>query len=230
MATQHLKTCYAAFRRLDSPKSVRALTCMPGIKPLLNPKRGTLRVHSSAGHELGVVISLLADIQQAYVAAYLFFTYSPSQLLKLPPIEDDATAEVPILSDLTLQRVSLSSPGFWEFLGALNPLKVIADYLQQAHERRKDHTYRNRADQQRLQHENEQLQIENEKRLLENELLRNKVVAERIEFLKRAGIGQRALQQLLLSYLARPLATAQKHTRSGLIESVEIVEQENSAG
>lgn len=46
---------------------------------------------------------------------------------------------------LELRRISIESPGFWEFFGALNPLQQIREYLKDRHERRKDVDYRDAA-------------------------------------------------------------------------------------
>ena len=56
--------------------------------------------------------------------------------------------------ELVLDGVSLSSPGAWDFLGKLNPLDVIRQYLTDRHERRKDKEYREA-------HENRKLYLEN---------------------------------------------------------------------
>ena len=45
---------------------------------------------------------------------------------------------------LVLQTARFESPGFWEFLGKLNPLEQIRLYLNDRHERRKDNEYRKR--------------------------------------------------------------------------------------
>ncbi len=55
---------------------------------------------------------------------------------------------------LVVSRVLLTSPGFWEFAGALNPLEVLRQYLNDRHERRKDDEYRSRAEAERLAIEN----------------------------------------------------------------------------
>lgn len=55
---------------------------------------------------------------------------------------------------LFLHRVSLRSPGFWEFFGALNPLEVLRTYLNDRHERRKDRVYREHAEREKLEIEN----------------------------------------------------------------------------
>jgi hypothetical protein len=57
-----------------------------------------------------------------------------------------AVVDVP----LVVSRVVLRSPGFWEFMGTLNPLEVTRRYLNDRHERRKDDEYRSRADADRL--------------------------------------------------------------------------------
>jgi hypothetical protein len=62
---------------------------------------------------------------------------------------------------LVVSRVELSSPGFWEFFGSLNPLEVLRKYLNDRHERRKDDEYRSDAERQRLELENERIAIDN---------------------------------------------------------------------
>jgi len=38
---------------------------------------------------------------------------------------------------LVISKVTFQSPGFWEFLGSLNPLEQIREYLKDRHERQK---------------------------------------------------------------------------------------------
>ena len=51
---------------------------------------------------------------------------------------------------LDLVSVVIESPGFWEFIGALNPLEQLRGYLVERHERMKDREYRNDAERRRL--------------------------------------------------------------------------------
>jgi hypothetical protein len=51
---------------------------------------------------------------------------------------------------LIVSRVVLTSPGFWEFVGSLNPLEVLRQYLNDRHERRKDDEYRSASEADRL--------------------------------------------------------------------------------
>ncbi|HEY6551228.1 MAG TPA: hypothetical protein VIY71_08535 [Solirubrobacterales bacterium] len=77
----------------------------------------------------------------------------------------------------------LQSPGFWEFVGALNPLEVLRKYLNDHHERKKDREYRQAA-------EHRHLEIENALRELD--------VIERIAALEREyGIDPDALSTRL---------------------------------
>lgn len=55
---------------------------------------------------------------------------------------------------LVIHRVQLVSPGFWEFLGALNPLHQIREYLDDRHRRRHDKEYREQAEQDKLSLQN----------------------------------------------------------------------------
>lgn len=55
---------------------------------------------------------------------------------------------------LIVSRVVLTSPGFWEFVGSLNPLEVLRQYLNDRHERRKDDEYRSAAEADHLAIEN----------------------------------------------------------------------------
>lgn len=43
---------------------------------------------------------------------------------------------------LRLRSVVIQSPGFWEFLGALNPLETLRKYVNDRHEQRKDREYK----------------------------------------------------------------------------------------
>lgn len=60
---------------------------------------------------------------------------------------------------LIIREVHLSSPGFWSFLGALNPLEVLRNLLNDQHERRKDRKYREQAEARKLELENRLLEV-----------------------------------------------------------------------
>src|SRR5690606_29760866 len=82
--------------------------------------------------------------------------------------------EIPPQDRLVLNRVRIESPGFWEFLGSLNPLLHIREYLNDRHRRRQDQEYREASEKKRLELENELLQAQIEREF-------NTVLKERIE-------------------------------------------------
>ena len=116
---------------------------------------------------------------------------------------------IPQADRLFLNRVSMSSPGFWEFIGKWNIFEQLRLYLNERHERQKDRDYRNEHEKRRgelrieyieRQHKilrsKSQIAIDSERELKEesiererltNMLLENQVIRERIETLKQAG-------------------------------------------
>src|SRR5208282_3632304 len=71
------------------------------------------------------------------------------------PSASEVTAFVAPRDRLRIHSVTLSSPGFWEFFGKLNPLEVIRQYLTYRHEQRKDREYREAAEKNKLNLENQ---------------------------------------------------------------------------
>lgn len=125
-----------------------------------------------------------------------------------PPIAEEVASFVPRAEQLVLSSVSLASPGFWEFLGTLNPLEVLRKYLSDRHERKKDHDYRETAERRRL--------------ALENLSLENRVIAERIRMAREIGATDRDLAPLLNELVYKPLLTLDRYQDGGVIEHAEI--------
>lgn len=100
---------------------------------------------------------------------------------------------------LELSRVSIKSPGFWEFLGALNPLQQLREFLKDRHERRKDHEYREPAEKEKLKLDNELLQ----KIILEKE---NSILHDQLSMMKEFGISDEEIRQIIWSRLGIPLS------------------------
>lgn len=96
--------------------------------------------------------------------------------------EPTSAAARSLEAKLVFHGASFTSPGFFDFLGKLNPLEVLREFLNDRHRRRQDRDYRER--------------MEEEKLSLENELLQNSVIKERIEILKTAGIPEEQLRLL----------------------------------
>ncbi|HUI14051.1 MAG TPA: hypothetical protein VL048_11355 [Xanthobacteraceae bacterium] len=123
---------------------------------------------------------------------------------------------IPLAERLTLQRVSLSSPGEWDFIGALNPLEVIRKSLNDHHERRKDREYREAAESERLK--------------LENERLKTQVLREKVKLAKELGATDADLAPLLNKLVHEPLRALGSHQTVGLIDTAELTPEADNDG
>jgi hypothetical protein len=103
---------------------------------------------------------------------------------------------------LFLQSCEVGSPGFFEFLGALNPLEVLRRYLNDRHERQKDRQYRNKLEAERLD--------------LENMLLQNEVFGERLRLIKE-HVGDVEVAPVLNAWVVRPLEAVGRESDAGLL-------------
>jgi hypothetical protein len=146
-------------------------------EPWPRTAQGYLHVHGDGGltaHQMRDVLAGLDDsyvaiakcelfVRQEFVAArgtqrWLRRWGPPEFLVPLTEVGAFRTGGIEAMSGpsspLVVSRVVLTSPGFWEFLGSLNPLEVIRQYLTDRHEREKDRDYRSRAEAERLAIEN----------------------------------------------------------------------------
>lgn len=122
----------------------------------------------------------------------------PPRRLGLRPSRRILQQLVPAEQRLEVVSIAVASPGIWAFLGALNPLAAINDFISQRHERKKDNAYRNDA-------ERDRLSIENRHGEIENGLLEMQLVRERLDLARALGIQQEDQRLLLSSFAVRPL-------------------------
>ena len=108
---------------------------------------------------------------------------------------------------LVISKVNIQSPGFWEFLGGLNPLQQIREYIKDRHERKKDKDYRSRQEE-----ELGDLSIEEK---------RNNIINQRIDMLKKLGYSDIEIRQLVTAMVITPLKELDKHQDNGQIEGPE---------
>jgi hypothetical protein len=113
---------------------------------------------------------------------------------------------------LVLQGRKFRSEGFWDFVGALNPLEVLRKYISDRHERAKDDRYRSAAEEQRLNLENAKLQTE--------------VVREQIELLREIGVPEDKIREALAKHVFTPSGKLDAHLNSRLIGSGRLVEDD----
>lgn len=116
---------------------------------------------------------------------------------------------------LQLTRVNVQSPGFWEFLGSLNPLQQLREYLKDRHERQKDTNYRNRQ--------------EEEKGDLDNILKKEGIINQRIDMLHKLGYNETEIRQFVFPMIVQPLNLVGRQQDNGLIETPEEIANNKSA-
>jgi hypothetical protein len=137
------------------------------------------------------------------------FRRTPAPFVGWPPTAQQVASAILPRDRLVLNAAEMKSPGYWDFLGKLNPLEVTRQYLQDRHERRKDREYREAAEKRRLD--------------LENTLLENKVIKERIEIAKNLGATEEDLAPLLNELVIKPVRELDRYQDRGAIETGEIV-------
>lgn len=109
---------------------------------------------------------------------------------------------------IRIRSIVIESPGFWEFLGNLNPLEVIRKYLCDSHERKKDRAYRNRQEEERGE--------------LENEKLRTEVVYKWIAIFKELGVPEEKIRRVMFEHVIKPLGQLDVVQNKELVVDAEI--------
>ena len=115
---------------------------------------------------------------------------------------------------LNIGKIQLASPSFWKFLGSLNPLQQIREYLNDRHRHRQDRVYREKP-------EAEKLTLEN--KLIEQQIIekKNSILRERIEIMKEVGLSNHEIRSLIWENADKPLINLARYQDTGLIESAE---------
>jgi hypothetical protein len=193
---------------------------------------GKLKIRTKRGGEVREIIQFLTVLENTYNNLYALefiaknvdtfrrqryespFPFRPSGYLdSLSDIEGLILPE----DRLRMTSVVIESPGFWEFLGNLNPLSQIREYLKDRHERRQDIEYRER-------YERERLSLENERQRIENARFETELIRERIQLLEEAGFGPDEIRRLTVRHAFEPLRQLDTFTNNGLINESSVNE------
>jgi hypothetical protein len=190
---------------------------------------GRLRVNSESGWPVGDCIEFLAAIRRAYNSlvvlasildsynSYGYPTHSGGRArlgLFGDPLINQTFVELPFSEDfisslmlpqekLLIRRVQLSSPGFWEFVGLLNPLEVIRKFIDDCHQRRQDREYREQSERRRLE--------------IQNDILETQMLRERIQTARELGIPDYQMTQLLNRLVYEPMGQVEVLIARGII-------------
>lgn len=180
----------------------------------LSDSKVILIIKASELGEVQRIARLLLDIQFAYdniilfekVVDYIEQTHQErGNLPKLGSVINMCTYEG--IEPLILNRVNIQSPGFWEFIGSLNPLEQIRKYINERHERNKDRRYRMRQE--------EMLQE------LEIEKYKTQNIKDRIEILKSLGYKPKEIRELVKYFIEEPLERLGRHQDQHLIDDAD---------
>lgn len=184
-----LNGLYAAISEID--ECIVALAQSPAVKTVAN---------WSAESKRGITIlpEHLSNLREA--AASIEYSRNLARQ-DIYPHTDNPSVTMRILRNegsLFISSMRMNSPGFWEFIGALNPLEALRKILHDKHERAKDIEYRNK-------HENIKLEMENEKRRLELLEISDTIAYRRIDELRRCGENKDELLRLTKYVLSQRL-------------------------
>ena len=178
---------------------------------------GKLVIVAERGGSVTEISAFLSDLENAYLALYTLellllsagrwpLPY-PFPSLISPQFAPLTTDALPPNARLTLERVRIESPGIWEFVGSLNPLQQIREYLKDRHSRRQDREYREDLERERLE--------------LDNEAQRNKVRRQQIETMRDLGFDEEYIRCVIWNSSGVHLSRLGRHQDNRLISSAE---------
>ena len=127
---------------------------------------------------------------------------------------------IPPNARLRLYAVEVHSPGFWSFVGKVIPFDCIRQWVQDAHERRKDRAYREADEEERLDLENEMRKADIDARELDNELKRVEIFRKKVEVARELGATDSDLNPLLQNLFYKPLKRLERY--NDIIDEVEV--------
>ncbi|GEM_PF-2669446 len=174
-----------------------------------------------AYNSVWTLLSILEEAEKDPIFRFWFYPFGPRRgpltvaYLSWPPEPAQIATLVPRHERLILHAVRLGSPGSWEFLGILSVLEVIRKYLNDRSQRKKDRKYRDAAEQQKLK-------LENERAYLRNELLKNKIIEQRLQTLRKYGYSERDWASLVNMLLLTPLEALDHYQDTHIIGEAEI--------
>jgi hypothetical protein len=186
-----------------------------------------LRIQGTGDVPVNHVHKFLSDLENAYNSILMYellldrvakaqtpgFLVSQSLPVDLSPLA--IRAFVPAGSGLVLYGVTLQSPGFWEFLGKLNPLEVIRLYLIDRDERRQRKEFRDNAEKEKLE--------------LENALLKVELYSKQVDVIKKMGATPEDFAFLRNRLIHDPLEPLGRSQDRGLISSAQFVKEKVAA-
>jgi len=167
------------------------------------------------------LLSAMAAIHSAYAHIEFFLNATVTALQSIDSVveSDDPTS--------VIARVRFDSPGFFEILAKMNPLKIIVDHLEfrQKHE---ETIKLNKPKIAKLHADAIKAEMEANESAMKTELIRNKVIKERLTMLEQQGVPAEVRQKLLLRFVTSKLDIVGDYQEKGLIGVTTIVDNQSS--
>ena len=111
----------------------------------MDQEKAVLHIHALRGGIVDEIVSFLTDLQNAYENLYALnlridevkektkgddYFYAPrTRTPSLSPVRRVRDVVLPA-ERLFVFKIAIESPGFWEFVGSLNPLQQLREYLK----------------------------------------------------------------------------------------------------
>lgn len=189
---------------------------------------GILRVEGRAGIPVREFRETLHVLEKAYNGISNLYAYAesashhptggkgvqvsggPAELLQALQDYGDISLDTgSTWCELELLGADLKSPGFFEFLGALNPLECLRRYACDRHERKKDKEYRNTEEKRSMQAENASKEAA--------------AVKEWVAVLQQVGYPPEQIRQIIEKNLLFPMQELSKLESGVIIKELEAV-------
>jgi hypothetical protein len=194
----------------------------------------TLRIHTNANLRVFEVQGFLSALDKAYGSLLLFV--GDTEIIARSSSKSEAqrlwsagTSLYGVNLDqrlkandrLVLRQVELHSPGFWDFVGLLSPLRAIElvfklkrESANDNEERRKDREYRDKAEERRLH--------------LENKLREVEVVKKQLALLRDMGATDKDFGPLLERLIYEPLSQLEDISQRIGVQSASIIDAKDT--
>lgn len=171
---------------------------------------GRLRVDVAGLGTVREVHEFLESIETAYAGLLVIRLYRRDSGPRKRPTQHRVSSSTAsdLLFPSELLRVSAArfqSPGFWEFVGSLNPLETIRRYLDDRHRRK-------------LELEDRTLEIERKE--IEIATLKLDLIREQTDYLRTIGVDEAEIRELANRWVLAPLSRLDSLQDSHQIQGV----------
>ncbi len=181
----------------------------------ISPDHASLILQRFSSAYYGILfLDQVSRINKRYTVRKIYKTIEFNPYYEIWRFDDEIEAMLPeqFTYPLELKGAIFQSPGFWEFIGKIDPLKHIREFLNERHTRKKDIKYRDKYEEKELD--------------LKNKLLQLDVVNKAIEISKKAGVSDEEISKIVRDNVLVPMLKLETFQDAKMISHIEIPEDE----